>query len=121
MAAIQTRKHFVLPVYEPILGEHPFVATTLSWIAFSYQALGDYDNAIEFTRRALEIRKKLLGHHKETARSYCDLGMALAEKQEYERLVVNLLYNQALECLQTLSKEGTEETMQRPLRLSRRI
>jgi len=104
MAAIQTRTHFVLPVYESILGDHPFVATTLSWIAFSYQALGDYDNAIEFTRRALEIRKQLLGHHKETARSYYDLGMALSEKQEYERLVVNLLYNQALECLQTLKK-----------------
>ena len=53
--AIETRRLFVLPDYEWILGDHPFVATTLSWIANSYHALGDYDNAIKFTRRALEI------------------------------------------------------------------
>ena len=88
MAAIQTRTHFVLPAYESILGDHPFVATTLSWIAFSYQALGYYDNAIEFTQRALGIRQQLLGDHKETARSFYDLGVALSEKQDYERLVV---------------------------------
>ena len=88
MAAIQTRTHYVLPVYESLLGDHPFVATTLSWIAFSYQALGDYDNAIKFTQRALEIRQQLLGHHKETARSFYDLGVALSAKQDYDGLVV---------------------------------
>ena len=85
MAAIQTRLMSVLPVYESILGDHPFVATTLSWIANSYQALGDYDNAIKFTRRALEIREQLLGQHQETARSLYDLGVAFSAKEDYER------------------------------------
>ena len=84
MAAIQTRLSSVLPVYVSILGDHPFLATTLSWIANSYQALGDYDNAIEFTRQALEIREQLLGHHQETARSMYDLGMAFSAKEDYE-------------------------------------
>ena len=91
-AAIKTRRDFVLPDYESILGDHPFVATTLSWIANSYQALGDYDNAINATQRALEIRERLLGDHQETARSLYDLGMALSAKKEYDRWVVSYLF-----------------------------
>lgn len=85
MAAIETRINFVLPDYESILGDHPFVATTLSWIGSSYQALRDYDNAIEFNKRALEIRERLLGHHQETARSLFDLGTSFTAKEEYGR------------------------------------
>lgn len=85
MAAIETRINFALPDYESILGDHAFVATTLNWIGFSYQALGDYDNAIKFTKRALEIRQRLLGHHQETARSLYDLGVAYSAIKEYER------------------------------------
>ena len=85
MEAIQTRKSVVLPVYISTLGDHPFVATTLSWIAKSYHELGDYDNATKFATQALQIRKSLLGRHQETARSYCDVGVALSAKQDYER------------------------------------
>jgi len=92
VAAIETRRLFVLPDYELILGDHPFVATTLSKIANSYHALGDFDNAIKFTRRALDIRKHLSGDHRETARSLYDLGVALSAKKEYERWVVLLFY-----------------------------
>ena len=83
--AIETRQHLVLPDYESILGDHPFVATTLCWIGNSYHALDDFDNAIKFTKRALEIRERLLGDHQETARSLYDLGVALTSKKEYER------------------------------------
>ncbi len=85
MAAIEIRLSSVLPDYESILGDHPFVATTLSWISNSYQALGDYDNAIRFTTRALEMRKQLLGHHQETARSLYDLGVAFSAKKDYKK------------------------------------
>ena len=85
MAAIQTRRNLVLPVYEAILGNHPFTATTLSCIAKSYNELGDYDNAISFAAQALNIRETLLGHHQETAGSYYDLGVALTGKNNYER------------------------------------
>lgn len=95
MAAIETRRLFVLPDYESILGDHPFVATTLSWISNSYQALGDYDNAIKFARRALEIRERQLGEHQETARSFFDLGVALSAKKEYERWVGNSFRSRA--------------------------
>ena len=69
MMAIQTRLLRVLPVYEENLGEHPFTATTLSWIGNSYYALGDYDNAIKYNSRSISIRRKLLGQHQETAKS----------------------------------------------------
>jgi len=97
LASIETRRLFVLPDYELILGDHPFVATTLSKIANSYHALGDFDNAIKFTRRALEIRIKLLGHHQETAQSFYDLGVALSARKEYERwVVIIIIYNNNL-------------------------
>ena len=69
MMAIQTRLLHVLPVYEENLSEHPFTATTLSWIGNSYYALGDYDNAIKYNSRSISIRRKLLGQHQETAKS----------------------------------------------------
>ena len=84
-AAIQTRRNFVLPDYEAILGRHPFVATTLCWIATSYQELGDYDNAINFASQALDIRETLLGRHQETARSHYDLGEAFSAKKDFKR------------------------------------
>ena len=105
MAAIQTRTQLVLPVYESILGDHPFVATTLSWIAFSYQALGDYENAIKCTQRALGIRQQLLGDHKETARSFYDLGVALSAKQDYDRLVVYFVKQPGIRVPPTLKEE----------------
>ena len=86
MMAIQTRLLHVLPVYEENLGEHPFTATTLSWIGNSYYALGDYDNAIKYNSysRSISIRRKLLGQHQETAKSLYDLGVAYSAKQDYE-------------------------------------
>ena len=75
----------MLPVYEKNLGDHPFMATTFNWIGNSYKALGDYDNAINYTNQSLQIRDQLLGHHQETARSFHDLGVAFSAKQDYER------------------------------------
>ena len=92
LAAIETRHTFVLPLYESILGkDHPFVATTLSWIGKSFQELGEYDNAIKYATRALDIRETLLGRHQETARSYYDLGVALSAKKDNERYVLSPL------------------------------
>ena len=85
MCAIQTRLCYVLPLYEQNLGEHPFTATTLDWIGNSYHALGDYDNAVKYIGKSVEMRKQLLGHHQETARSLRDLGVALSAKEDYPR------------------------------------
>ena len=86
LAAIETRRNLVLPLYESILGkDHAFVATTLSWIGRSYHELGEYDNAIKYATLALNIRQTLLGRHQETARSHYDLGVALSAKKDSER------------------------------------
>ena len=79
MCAIQTRLCYVLPLYEQNLGEHPFTATTLDWIGNSYHALGDYDNAVKYIGKSVEMRKQLLGHH------HHDLGVALSAKEDYSR------------------------------------
>ena len=92
MMAIQTRLLHVLPVYEENLGDHPFTATTLSWIGNSYYALGDYENAIKYSSRSISIRRQLLGLHQETAKSLYDLGVAFSAKQDYETLVRILCY-----------------------------
>ena len=84
MLAIHTRLSHVLPVYEENLGDHPFTATTLNWIGNSYHALGDYDNAIKYISKSVEIRRQLLGNHQETAKSLYDLGVAFTAKQGYE-------------------------------------
>ncbi|XP_022789029.1 uncharacterized protein LOC111328789 isoform X4 [Stylophora pistillata] len=84
MLAIHTRLQHVLPVYEKNLGDHPFTATTINWIGNSYHALGDYDNAIKYIGKSVEMRAKLLGPHQETARSLYDLGVAFTAKQNYE-------------------------------------
>ena len=82
--AIQTRLIRVLPVYEENLGDHPFTATTLNWIGNSYHALGDYDSAIKYISKSVEMRRQLLGNHQETAKSLYDLAVAFSAKQEYE-------------------------------------
>ena len=85
MCAIQTRLCYVLPLYEQNLGEHPFMATTLDWIGNSYHALGDYENVVKYIGKSVEMRKQLLGHHQETARSLHGLGVAFSEKEDYLR------------------------------------
>ena len=85
LLAIETRLHYVLPVYKKYLGDHPFMATTLNWIGNSHHALGDYDLAIKYTSQSLEIQQQLLGPHQETARSFHDLGLAFSAIQDYEK------------------------------------
>ena len=49
---------------------HPSLATTLSNLAELYRAIGRREEAIQFHRRALDLREKALGpNHPETAQS----------------------------------------------------
>lgn len=68
------RAKYSLPVYLELLGDHPFTATLMDDMGTSYQALGDYESAIKFLRDALRMRKRSLGDHQETARSFHGLG-----------------------------------------------
>ena len=85
ISAIQTRLCYVLPLYKQNLGEHPFTATALHWIGNSYHALGDYDNAVKYIGKSVEMREQLPGHHQETVRSLLDLRVALSAKEDFPR------------------------------------
>ena len=80
VTANKFREEHVLPVYQALLGDHAYTATLLDDAGMSYQALGDYDNAIKYLKDALSMRIRALGDHQETARSWHDLGKALQGK-----------------------------------------
>ena len=74
--AIDIWKKNTLPVYIEQLGDHPWTASILSYIADSYKALaagsserGIIEKAEMYFREAQGLRKRLLGHHLDTARS----------------------------------------------------
>ena len=82
--AIRIWEEETLPVYERELGEHPWTASILYFIATSYKILakressGDYaDKGKTKIMAALEMQEKLLGIHLDTARSHVCLGAIL--------------------------------------------
>ena len=81
--AIDVWEEKALPIYKKQLGEHPWTASIQHFIARSYKALAKpkVDGAVNNSRDALELRKKLLGFHQDTARSHILLSDALVELQ----------------------------------------
>ena len=96
--AIKIWKTKTLPVYKDELGDHPWTASILRYIAISYRCLaisesadsGMADLAEMYSREALESRFKLLGEHQGTARSYIDLSDILIVKQDYKSAIEQL-------------------------------
>jgi tetratricopeptide (TPR) repeat protein len=73
-----------LPVYTGELGDHPWTASILNFIAGSYKVLatersehGYAEQAEMYFRQALELRRRLLGFHQDTARSHVSLSDVL--------------------------------------------
>lgn len=81
--AINIRKGHTLPIYEDKLGEHPFTATILNNLANNFYALKQFEEGVEYSNRALRIRRTLLMEHQDTAKSLFDLGMAYKEMKEW--------------------------------------
>lgn len=81
--AIDVWEKKTLPIYQDELGEHPWTASILHFIARSYMALAKakVDGAVKNSRKALALREKLLGFHQDTARSHILLSDALVELQ----------------------------------------
>ncbi|XP_074620694.1 uncharacterized protein LOC141879324 isoform X3 [Acropora palmata] len=81
--AIDVWEKKTLPIYQDELGEHPWTASILHFIARSYMALAKtkVDGAVNNCRDALALRKKLLRFHQDTARSHILLSDALVELQ----------------------------------------
>ena len=96
--AINIWKTETLPVYKDELGDHPWTASILRYIAGSYRCLaksesadpGIADQAEMYSREALELRIKLLGEHHDTARSYVDLSDILIVKQDFKSALEQL-------------------------------
>ena len=86
--AINIWKTETLPVYKDVLGDHPWTASILQYIAGSYRCLaqsesaesGTADQAERYSGEALGLRIKLLGEHQDTARSHVDLSDSLIIK-----------------------------------------
>ena len=98
--AIAIWKENTLPVYEKQLGDYPWTASILSYIADSYKSLAakgsernerDYiDQAERYFRKAQELRKRLLGHHQDTARSGVQLSDILVLQGRFDEALEEL-------------------------------
>ncbi|KAL9986672.1 hypothetical protein ACROYT_G000846 [Oculina patagonica] len=95
--AIEIWKMNTLPVYKEELGDHPWTASIVHYIADSYKALatgsseqGYADQAEMYFREALELRKRLLGFHQDTARSHVFLGDVLVIRGEFQSALEQL-------------------------------
>ena len=89
--AIDIWKENTLPVYKEQLGDHPWTASILSYIADSYKALaagsserGIIDQAEMYYREAQGLRERLLGHHQDTARSCVQLSDVLVLQGQFD-------------------------------------
>ena len=85
--AINIWKENTLPVYKEKLGDHPWTASILFYIADSYKALaagsserGYIDQAEMYSREA----HGLLGHHQDTARSCVQLSDVLVLQGQFD-------------------------------------
>ena len=111
--AIDTWKTEALPVYRGELGDHPWTASILRYIAGSYKALaepGNVDLSVTYSREALELRIKLLGVHEDTARSHVDLSdllviMAKDELEKAHEIQKEVLGDQHESTKETLAKK----------------
>ena len=93
--AIEIWKENTLPVYKEQLGNHPWTASILSYIADSYKALGSsergyIDQAEMYFREARSLRKRLLGHHQDTARSCVQLSDVLVLQRQFDEALKKL-------------------------------
>ena len=89
--AIDIWKENTLPVYKEQLGDHPWTASILSYIAGSYKALaagsserGIIDQAEMYYREAQGLQERLLGHHQDTARSCVQLSDVLVLQGQFD-------------------------------------
>ena len=67
-------------------GQNDITATSYNNIGNVYRKLGDYDKALEYHNKALEIKKAVLGEkHRDTADSYNNIGNVYSELKDYDK------------------------------------
>ena len=122
--AIEIWEKETLQVYEAEIGDHPWTASILRYIAGSYKALADgtselekVDKATAYSKKALELRIKLLGVHQDTARSHVDLSEVLEIKKEFKLALEEL--EKALEIQKDVLGNDHESTMNTRAKMER--
>jgi len=67
-------------------GEHPYVADSYNNIGVVWKNKGEYDKALDFYQKSLEIKLKTLGgEHPSVADSYNNIGLVWDIKGEYDK------------------------------------
>ena len=66
----------VMPIFRERLGDHRFTATILNNLSNNHRDLGEFEAAEKYAEQALRIRLELLADHRDTAKSFFDLGVA---------------------------------------------
>ena len=89
--AIAIWKENTISVYEEQLGDHPWTASILSYIADSYKTRSYIDQAEMYFREAQGLRKRLLGHHLDTARSCVQLSDVLVLQGQFDKALEELV------------------------------
>ena len=122
--AIEIWEKKTLTVYRDTLGDHPWTATILTLIARSCKALAGekIGRAVEISGEALFLRKKLLGVHRDTARSHVLLSDALCLQNNFESALEELKH--ALKIQKEVLGEdddSTKDTQAKMARISTRI
>ena len=82
--AIKVREERTLPIYKETLDKHPFMATILNSLSNNHYALGNYEAAEQYSKKAFKIRRDLLKDHRDTAKSLFDLAMVHKMKEEFK-------------------------------------
>lgn len=95
-------------------GQNETTAMSYNNIGAIYDDLGDYDKALEFHNKALEIRKDVLEeNHPDTAASYNNIGIVYDELGDYDKALE--YHNKALEIFEEVLGEShpyTQQTLQ---------
>lgn len=85
--------------------EHEKTATSYNEIGVVYNKKGDYDKALEYSKKALEIREKSLGtEHPDTATSYNNIGAVYKALGDYDKALE--YYFKALEIWEKNPRNG---------------
>ncbi|XP_067016236.1 uncharacterized protein [Acropora muricata] len=82
--AVNIRRNQVMPIYRERLGDHPFTATILNNMSNNHRDLGEFKAAEQYAKQALDIRRELLADHRDTIKSFFDLGMALKANRKFK-------------------------------------
>lgn len=99
-----------LSIYLTAQGDNSFGASTCyNNLGRIYEQLEESEKAVQFHAKAVDIRKRILGNHTETAFCLGNYATALAENSQFKEAVA--MYNEALDMYAELGLENSEAAL----------